>query len=117
MFAEHGEEMTADFQQFYNLNLFDLWRLAEFERIRVLTTQLPRESRLMRALNPQLEWGEEAYLLANIFDQLAAMCAPKGKKPKQHPRPKAKKKQPQQEKKTLDVSDGRIQNLLFAPRK
>ncbi len=61
----------ADFQQFYNLDLLAFTRELEgsdtthgVERLSTLCAQLPRESRLMRATSPALEWSDETYLLA-----------------------------------------------------
>lgn len=38
----------------------------EVLRLAALCAQLPRESRLMRALSPALEWSDEAYKLAEL---------------------------------------------------
>ena len=61
----------ADFQQFYNLDVLAFARelgggetTATIERLATLCAQLPRESRLMRATSPALEWSDETYLLA-----------------------------------------------------
>lgn len=93
-----------------------MWERGEFRRMRVLASQLPRDSRIARALEPRAAWCESAYILANISDTLSWMAygmgGGKGSKPKPTPRPKEQRKI----KKTLDVSDGRVQNLLFAPR-
>lgn len=107
----------ADFQQYYGLDLELLWDRAEFRRIRVLASQLPTQSRTIVKLNPQAAWDEHAYLLALVADNLSFMryeqTGGKGRKPKPLERPKPKK----QVKQHLDVSEGRVQNLLFAPRK
>jgi hypothetical protein len=62
---------VADFQQFYNLDVLALAQelegdetTATIERLATLCAQLPRESRLMRATSPALEWSDETYLLS-----------------------------------------------------
>jgi hypothetical protein len=36
-----------------------------------LVSQLPRESRVMRSINPAFEWGTCEYMLAEVLDRLA----------------------------------------------
>ena len=67
----------ADFQQYYNLDLLDARVELEdgqrspeeatspqVDRLATLCAQLPRESRIMRAKSPALEWSDETYLLS-----------------------------------------------------
>lgn len=116
---DNRNELIADFQQFYGLDLETLLLNGEFKRIKALTLALPIKARVISKISPELAWDEDAYLLALIADNIAFLryeqSGGKGKKPKQLERPKAKKKP--KEKKTLDVSDKRIQSLLFAKRK
>lgn len=65
--------MVADFQQFYGVDLLALVDAGEWERARVLASQLPRESRVLRAIEPSLAWGDVERLLASICDNLAFM--------------------------------------------
>lgn len=116
---EGRNELITDFQQYYGLDLEKLFLSGEFARAKVLATNLPSSSRTVVRLNPELAWDENAYLLALIADNIAFMrfeqSNGKGKKPKPLQRPKKAEKK--KEKKTLNVSDKRIQSLLFKPRK
>lgn len=113
-----GDELFADFRQYYGLDLYAMIDGGEFGEINALTRQLPLESRTLKRLHPELEWSESTYILALIADQLANIAyglgGGKGKKPKPIPRPKAKKKK---KKKThLNVDKARIDALLFGAR-
>lgn len=62
------EEITADFQQYYGLNLWSYGLDGDqlTEQIRyaaVLCSQLPETSRLARKQNAGNEWGVEAHFL------------------------------------------------------
>lgn len=114
---DYRDELTADFQQYYQLDLNAMMDAGSFAAIATLTAQLPAQSRTFIRLHPELEWDENTYLLALIVDQLAnisyGLGGGKGKKPKPIPRPKAKKKK----KKThLNVDKARIDALLFGAR-
>lgn len=112
------DELTADIQQYYGLDMDRLLLRGEFARLAALTAQLPNGSRTFRRLHPELEWDESTYMLALLCDQLAniayGMGGGKGKRPKPLPRPKAKKKQ--RKKKRLDVDRARVNALLFGRR-
>ena len=63
----------ADFQQYYHLNLWDLGldsdieiTTAEVRRAAILATQLPRDSRVMRAMAPEASHGLDVLLLREI---------------------------------------------------
>lgn len=58
----YPDELRADFQQFYGLNVDDMG--AAFTRLHAaaLCAQLPRESRLVRAMDPAAEWGDSEYI-------------------------------------------------------
>lgn len=107
--------MYADFQQFYGLDLEKLLEGGEFARARVLASQLPRESRTVRAVDPRAEWGQADHLLALIADNLAFLryeqAGGKGRKPKPLPRPQAKPSR-----KKLNLTAQQRHSLLFAPR-
>ena len=89
----------------------------EFARARVLAEQLPANSRTVRRLEPRAEWDEKAYLLALIADNIAfsryEQRGGKGHKPEPVKRPRAATKQVH---KHLEVSDRRIESLLFGSR-
>lgn len=58
----YPDELRADFQQFYGLNVDDMG--AAFTRLHAaaLCVQLPRESRLVRAMEPAAAWGDSEYI-------------------------------------------------------
>lgn len=89
----------------------------DFARIATLAKQLPAQSRTVERIEPTLAWDEHAYLLALVADNLSFMryenSGGRGKKPQPVQRPKPKEK----EKKHLDVSDKRIDSLLFGSRR
>lgn len=99
------------------MNLLDVLDSGEYGRARALASQLPRESRTARAVDPRAAWGECEHLLALVADHLAFMryeqAGGKGRKPKPLPRPSAGRKKAV---KRLDVDAGRRIELLFAKR-
>ena len=58
----YPDELRADFQQFYGLNLDRMG--ADYTRLHAaaLCVQLPRESRLVRAMDPSAAWGDSEYI-------------------------------------------------------
>lgn len=72
-YVRHYDELYADFQSYYGLNLDDfsddLSGTATSRgvlRAAILCEQLPRDSRTKRALSPALAWSDESYLLSRI---------------------------------------------------
>lgn len=114
-----ADEMLADFQQFYGLDLGELMLHGEFSRAVALASQLPARSRLVTSMRPELAWDERTYILAGIHDTLAGIAhglgGGKGAKPKPIPRPKPKPKK--KRRKRLDVSRANVTALLFGARK
>lgn len=83
-------ELRADFRQFYGAD-FDKLR-CEIGEIRTadLAAQLPRDSRALRALNPELEWTDHDYMLWSIEYSLRVLRwqnTKDGQKGHNHPRP------------------------------
>lgn len=114
-----ADEMLADFQEFYGLDLGELMLRGEFSRAVALASQLPARSRMVTHLCPELAWDEADYILAVIADQLAGIAhglgGGKGAKPKPIPRPKPRPKK--KRRKRLDVSRANVTALLFGARK
>lgn len=114
-----ADEMLADFQQYYGLDLGELMLHGEFSRAVALASQLPARSRLVTSMRPELAWDEQTYILAGVNDTLANIAhglgGGKGAKPKPIPRPKPKPKQ--KRRKRLDVSRANVAALLFGARK
>ena len=116
---EHWGELLADFQQYYGLDLRKCLDDGDYERAYLLTVNLPGGSRTLRAIDPRTAWGEQAYLLAAVVDNLTFLryeqAGGKGKKPKPIQRPQAK---PQKRRhRHLKISAERREALLFGKRK
>ena len=60
------DEMRADFQQFYGLNLDDMGRAYTYLHAAALTAQLPRESRTVLADAPEAAWSDADEMLRRI---------------------------------------------------
>lgn len=124
---DHPAELEADFQQFYALDLNGLLDRGEWRRAAVLLSQLPADSRYVRAVQPALAWGPTEYLLAYIADSLAFLRfelthqngGRGGRKPKPYPRPKAaeppRKVRPE-ERTVHGMSADRVGEILMRPR-
>lgn len=108
--------LTADFQQYYALDLEGLLDDAEFSRIAVLARELPTSSRSFTRIDPRGAWDEKAYLLALMADNLSFMryenSGGRGRKPKPVERPKGR-----EPKRRLDVAPSRRTELLFGLRR
>lgn len=78
---------------------------------------LPHGSRTICDVDPRNDWSNSDYLLALAVDNLSYLryeqAGGKGRKPDAVKRPEIKK---EIERKHLDVSDGRIEELLFSER-
>lgn len=84
----HRDELEADFQQFYNLDLSRMGTDFTVAHAAVLASQLPRGSRALRALNPDLEWSDEMGVLVRIDYLLQILLhALGGKKGGDKPKP------------------------------
>lgn len=124
LLSERGDELEADFQQFYGLDLNALVDGGEWRRAQVLAAQLPAESRVSRALYPQNAWGQAEYLLAYIADNVAFLRYEQGggkrqKKPKAYPRPeRAEAKRPVRpdERTVHGMSAEQVGRILGRPR-
>lgn len=89
MLAACGDELRADFQRYYGLNLDDMGKTYTVAHAAALARNLPAGSAVHRALNPALEWADSDYLLMQIeYDiRLLAWSLAGGKKSRS-PKPK-----------------------------
>lgn len=62
----HPDELRADFQQVYGLNLDGMGEGYSHAHAAALMAQLPRSSRVAKALDPSNEWDDATYLLSII---------------------------------------------------
>lgn len=60
------DELRADFQQFYGLNLDDMGRAYTYLHAAALTVQLPADSRVMRAEAPELTWSDSDEMMRRL---------------------------------------------------
>lgn len=84
------DELEADFQQFYGLDLERLGADFSVSHASVLAAQLPSESRCMMREVPELEWSPEMYMLSAIehgVRVLAWVQANQGKRRTAFPKP------------------------------
>lgn len=88
------EELTADFRQYYGLNLADMGNAYSVAHAAILAAQLPEGARSLGVIDPVLSWTTDRYLLASIEYSLRALLwtktkdAEKGRnKPKMVPTP------------------------------
>lgn len=72
--AGHPDELRADLQQFYGLDLDRMGEAYTAAHAAALVRMLPRESRLARVESPALEWSEAEYLLARIEHTLRVLA-------------------------------------------
>lgn len=63
LMRKRPDELRADFQQFYGLNIDGAGREYGMLHAAALAAQLPRESRCVRLENPEKEWGDGLYML------------------------------------------------------
>ena len=64
--AEAPDELRADFQQFYGLDLDGMGSAYTVDHAACLAAQLPSDSRTVRRIDPGRSWGWCEHLLANI---------------------------------------------------
>lgn len=106
----------ADFQQYYQLDVQTLIDSYEFERLFFLTVNLPKDSRTVCDADPRNAWSNGDYLLALAVDNLSYLryeqAGGKGRKPDAVKRPELKTKTH----KKLNVSEKRVDELLFDSR-
>ena len=60
------DELRADFQQFYGLNLDDIGRAYTYLHAAALTAQLPRESRTVLADAPEAAWSDADEMMRRL---------------------------------------------------
>lgn len=99
MLRKSCDELEADLQETYGLQLGDLWvGLISVRRVAVLASQLPPGARVWQSENTDAMWTPQDYWLADIIDAIhsnswivANRGVPSGQtspKPKQVDRPK-----------------------------
>lgn len=64
--ARYYDELYADFRQYYGLAYSDIGKAFSFEDAAILASQLPQDSRLMRAIDPDAVYTEQLMILRYI---------------------------------------------------
>lgn len=62
----HSDELRADFQRYYGLDLDGMGSDYSVAHAAALASNLPRESATVRAVVPEAAWSDETYLLSAI---------------------------------------------------
>lgn len=86
----HPDELRADFQRFYGLDLDGMGADYTCAHAASLAVALPAESATVRAERPEAAWSDEAYLLSAIeYDlrMLVWLNSEDGAKGRNRPRP------------------------------
>lgn len=84
----YPDELEADFQQHYGLDLEELGRGLSIRKAAVLAAQLPVDSRCCIAMDPDRSWSTEAWMLRSIEAHLATYMWSQSDKRKRGPKPK-----------------------------
>lgn len=66
MWARHPNELRADFQQYYGLNIDGVGRDYPIAHAAALVTMLPTDGRVLSAEAPELEWNTQTYMFNSI---------------------------------------------------
>ena len=66
----YPDELRADFQQYYQLNIDGMGNDFSLFHASILVAQLPSESRCLVKAEPALRWGQQDHLLAEIANNL-----------------------------------------------
>lgn len=90
LLANHPDELRADFQRVYGLNIDDMGESYSMHHAAVLAAKLPTDSLVFKAENPALEWSEAVYMLRNIEYMLRVLAwqnTKDGQKGRKKPQP------------------------------
>lgn len=71
---KYPDELRADFQQYYGLNLDGMGVDYSYQHAAVLVTQLPPNCRVFQQDNPDLIWTTETWFLAQIEHDLRVLA-------------------------------------------
>lgn len=118
LLAEHGDELEADFQEFYGLNLEDMGKAYSVRHAAVLAANLPAQARCLKSINHDLDWSLETHMLSVIeYDLRCLMWSLSDAKKKHIPYPKQLKPHKEKKIKEVKLSDmERIEGILNVRR-
>jgi hypothetical protein len=86
----HPDELRADFQRYYNLNIDGMGCDYSVAHAVSLCAALPRDSSTVRAEHPEAAWSDETYLLSAIEYDLRILIWQRtkdGQKGRNQPKP------------------------------
>lgn len=113
---KHPDEVRADFQQYYGLNIDRMGVDYSDTHAACLATQLPPNCRLNQAENPDLMWSTEAWFLSQIEYDLRVLAWQNTKDAQRHrnePKPPKTPKELQQEKQRAANFDKDLVNSVL----
>ena len=90
MLNSRPDELRADFQRVYGLNIDDMGESYSVHHAAVLAAMLPNDSLVFKVANPALEWSESMYMLRNIEFMLRVLAwqnTKEGQKGRRKPKP------------------------------
>jgi hypothetical protein len=99
IWREYPDELEADLQEYFNLNIEQAGETFSVRHCAVCTTQLPPQSRTKIAIDPAAEWGWQEHLLASELDALHLLLWQNGGAKRNRPKPieRPTRKQPKEE--------------------
>lgn len=106
--VRYPEELRADLQQYYGLNLDGMGVDYSYSHAAILVKQLPQSSRLYRVSDSNYRWSEEAWLLWHIEHDLRVLAWQQTKdaqKKRNYPDPLKTPKELEEEQHKLDNFD------------
>lgn len=77
--SKYADELRADFQQYYRLNIDDMGNGYTYQHAAVLVSQLPIGSRVLSKMDPRASWTQSDYLLSLIEYDLRVLAWQKTK--------------------------------------
>lgn len=116
---DYPDELRADFQQYYSLNLDGLGIVYSVNHAAILCEQLPQKSRTYLAINNENIWDDQALLLSRIEHNtriLAWQNTRDGQKNRRQPKPlyeHAQKNRKQPKLLSLDVNEFETKRRSF----
>lgn len=86
LLRDSHDELEADFRQYYGLNLDDVGSAFTFSHAANLAANLPKDSRCLVKIEPDLSWNSETWILRRIDYLLASIAYNLGGKSSQKPK-------------------------------
>ena len=117
--GEHPDELRADFQSYYGLNLDRMGHDYTVAHAACLVSQLPEGARLWVAINPDAVWTADRTIMAAILNDLNVLLWSKtedGRRKRNRPKPVGPFKSPGRHIATTGMSIEELEEALSRPR-